>query len=190
MKGFVKILLVFVIGILSCDAVLAQSKKELEAKKAKIQKEIEQTNNQLKQVSKNKNATKEQIAALKKKIALRQSLITTINSEINEIGSEIATTSNEITNLETKLGNLKEDYTKLILYADKNKNVYQRLMFVFAASDFNQAYQRMKMNSGVCGISSYASGRNYCYKKSAEWKENRITAAGRFKNAVKTIRSF
>ncbi len=145
MKGFVKILLVFVIGILSCNTVLAQSKKELEAKKAKIQKEIEQTNNQLKQVSKNKNATKEQIAALKKKIELRQSLITTINSEINEIGSEIATTSNEITNLETKLGNLKEDYTKLILYADKNKNVYQRLMFVFAASDFNQAYQRMKM---------------------------------------------
>jgi len=145
MKGFVKILLVFVIGILSCNTVLAQSKKELEAKKAKIQKEIEQTNNQLKQVSKNKNATKEQIAALKKKIELRQSLITTINSEINEIGSEIATTSNEITNLESKLNQLKADYTKLILYADKNKNVYQRLMFVFAASDFNQAYQRMKI---------------------------------------------
>ena len=145
MKEFVKLAFVFLFGILSCDAALAQSKKELEAKKAKIQKEIEQTNSQLKQVSKNKNATKEQITALKKKIALRQSLITTINSEINEIGSEIATTSNEITNLETKLGNLKEDYTKLILYADKNKNVYQRLMFVFAASDFNQAYQRMKM---------------------------------------------
>jgi septal ring factor EnvC (AmiA/AmiB activator) len=145
MKGFVKLAFVFLFGILSCDAALAQSKKELEAKKAKIQKEIEQTNSQLKQVSKNKNATKEQITALKKKIALRQSLITTINSEINEIGNEITSTSNEITNLETKLEQLKADYTKLILYADKNKNVYQRLMFVFAASDFNQAYQRMKM---------------------------------------------
>jgi septal ring factor EnvC (AmiA/AmiB activator) len=137
--------LIFCIGILSCNVAWAQSKKELEAKKAKIQKEIEQTNNQLQQVSKNKNATKEQITALKKKIALRQSLITTINSEINEIGNEITSTSNEITNLETKLEQLKADYTKLILYADKNKNVYQRMMFVFAASDFNQAYQRMKM---------------------------------------------
>ena len=145
MKGFVKLVLIFCIGILSCNAAWAQSKKELEAKKAKIQKEIEQTNNQLQQVSKNKNATKEQITALKKKIALRQSLITTINSEINEIGNEITSTSNEITNLETKLEQLKSDYTKLILYADKNKNVYQRLMFVFAANDFNQAYQRMKM---------------------------------------------
>jgi septal ring factor EnvC (AmiA/AmiB activator) len=145
MKGFVKLIFLFYIGILSCHSAWAQSKKELEAKKAKIQKEIEQTNNQLQQVSKNKNATKEQITALKKKIQLRQSLITTINSEINEIGSEIETTSNEITGLETKLANLKEDYTKLILYADKNKNVYQRLMFVFAASDFNQAYQRMKI---------------------------------------------
>lgn len=145
MKGFVKIIIVFVFGILSCNSSWAQSKKELEAKKAKIQKEIEQTNAQLNQVSKNKNATKEQITALKKKIELRQSLITTINSEINEIGDEITSTSNEITNLETKLDQLKADYTKLILYADKNKNVYQRLMFVFAASDFNQAYQRMKV---------------------------------------------
>ena len=145
MKGFVKVVIVFVFGIVSCDAALAQSKKELEAKKAKIQKEIEQTNAQLNQVSKNKNATKEQIAALKKKIALRQSLITTINSEIDEIGNEITTTNKEITNLESKLDQLKADYTKLILYADKNKNVYQRLMFVFAASDFNQAYQRMKI---------------------------------------------
>jgi septal ring factor EnvC (AmiA/AmiB activator) len=145
MKGFVKLILIFCIGILSCNVAWAQSKKELEAKKAKIQKEIEQTNSQLKQVSKNKNATKEQITALKKKIALRQSLITTINSEINEIGNEITSTSNEITNLETKLEQLKADYTKLILYADKNKNVYQRLMFVFAANDFNQAYQRIKI---------------------------------------------
>ena len=145
MKGFVKLAFVFLLGILSCDVALAQSKKELEAKKAKIQKEIEQTNAQLNQVSKNKNATKEQITALKKKIALRQSLITTINSEINEIGNEITSTSNEITNLETKLEQLKADYTKLILYADKNKNVYQRLMFVFAANDFNQAYQRIKI---------------------------------------------
>jgi septal ring factor EnvC (AmiA/AmiB activator) len=145
MKGFVKLFLVFFIGILSCNSSLAQSKKELEAKKAKIQKEIEQTNAQLNQVFKNKNATKEQITALKKKIELRQSLITTINSEINEIGNEIATTGKAIADLETKLEQLKSDYTKLILFADKNKNVYQRLMFVFGANDFNQAYQRMKL---------------------------------------------
>jgi hypothetical protein len=145
MKGFVKLFLVLVIGMLSCDAALAQSKKELEAKKLKIQKEIEQTNNQLQQVSKNKNATKEQITALKKKIELRKSLITTINSEITSIGDEIATTTNEISDLENKLAQLKADYTKLILFADKNKNVYQRLMFVFGANDFNQAFQRMKL---------------------------------------------
>ena len=145
MKGFVKLCFILLVGILSCDASWAQTKKELESKKAKIQKEIEQTNAQLKQVSQNKNATKEQIDALKKKIALRQSLITTINSEIGEIGTEITSTSNEIISLESKLDRLKIDYTKLILYANKNKNVYQRLMFVFAANDFNQAYQRMKM---------------------------------------------
>ncbi|CAN5618852.1 peptidoglycan DD-metalloendopeptidase family protein [soil metagenome] len=121
-----------------------QGKKDLEAKKAKIQKEIEFTNRQLQIVSKNKSATADQLDALRKKISLRQSLIGTINTEISSLGGAIDNTSKEITSLEQQMLKLRSDYAEMIRYAYKNRNVYQRLMFIFAAEDFNQAYRRLK----------------------------------------------
>ncbi len=124
--------------------VFPQNKKDLENKKARLQKEIEFTNKQLQIVAKNKSATAEQLAALRKKIQLRESLIGTINAEINSIGGQIEQTSKEITSLEEQLARLKHDYAEMVRYAYKNRNVYQRMMFVFAADDFNQAYRRLK----------------------------------------------
>lgn len=121
-----------------------QSKKELERKREKLQKEIEETSQLLKKVSKNKNVSLAQVETLKKKIRLREDLIRTVNSEINSLGGQIVSTSKEIQSLENQLQNLKEEYADMILFAYKNKNQYQQLMFVFASNDFNQAYKRMK----------------------------------------------
>ncbi len=130
--------------IFSATFGFAQSKKELENRKAKIQKEIDFTNKQLQIVTKNKSATQEQLQALRKKISLREALIGTINSEINSLGGEIASTTQEIGHLETEMTRLKREYAEMIRFAYKNKNVYQRMMFVFASDDFNQAYKRVK----------------------------------------------
>ena len=144
MNAFVKRYLVVCIFIVLPFIAFSQSKKELESRKAKIQKEIDFTNKQLQIVTQNKSATAEQLAALRKKIELRQSLIGTINSEINTLGGEIENTSKEIVSLEEQMSQLKTEYAAMIRYAYHNRNVYQRLMFVFAAQDFNQAYSRLK----------------------------------------------
>lgn len=139
-----RILWMIVVLMITIGQINAQSKKDLEAKKARIQKEIDFTNKQLKIVEKNKNATAEQLGALRKKIQLREALIGTINGEIRSLGGEIETTSKEIGNLESQLQKLRNEYAAMIRYAYKNRNVYQQMMFVFAAADFNQAYKRMK----------------------------------------------
>ena len=141
MKGYAK--LIFILWLLPAIALAQSSKKELELKKQKLQKEIDFTNNQLKIVSKNKNATKEQLQALQKKIKLREQLIGTINGEISSLGGQIENTNKEIVSLEEKMKRLKAAYADMVRYAYKNRNIYQRLMFVFAADDFNQAYKRI-----------------------------------------------
>lgn len=143
MKGCTKHLLVYILLILSCPAFSQQTKGDLEKRKEKIQREIEFTNKQLQIVTKNKSATKEQLEALQKKIKLREQLIGTINSEINALGGQIAHTANEISTMESKMQRLKASYARMIQYAYQNRNIYQRLMFVFAAADFNQAYKRI-----------------------------------------------
>ncbi len=143
MKGCIKHWLVYILLFFAAPGFSQQSKKELEKRKEKIQREIDFTNKQLQIVTKNKSATKEQLETLQKKIKLREQLIGTINGEIQALGGQIAHTTNEITTLEDKMQHLKESYAGMIRFANKNRNVYQRLMFVFAAADFNQAYKRI-----------------------------------------------
>lgn len=143
MKGCIKHWLVYILLFFAAPGFSQQSKKDLEKRKEKIQREIDFTNKQLQIVTKNKSATKEQLETLQKKIKLREQLIGTINGEIQALGGQIAHTTNEITTLEDKMQHLKESYAGMIRFANKNRNVYQRLMFVFAAADFNQAYKRI-----------------------------------------------
>lgn len=121
----------------------AQTKRELEQRKEKLQKEINEANKELERLTKSKTATLAQIETIKKKIKARTELINTISSEINLLDKEINQTGQNISSLEDQMKKLKEDYANMIVYAQRNNNRYQRLHFVLAANDFNQAYKRM-----------------------------------------------
>src|SRR5947199_282582 len=43
-----------------------------------------------------------------------------------------------------QLDQLKKEYASMVLFAYRNKSAYNKLMFIFAAKDFNQAYKRLK----------------------------------------------
>jgi murein hydrolase activator len=122
----------------------AQTKKELEKRKEDLRKEIEYTNKLLNEVQKNKQATLSTLTTLRKKISARVELIRTINQEINLYNEEIDKVTDEIRELEQEIGRLKEEYAKMIYFAYINQNAYQRLAFIFASHDFNQAYKRIK----------------------------------------------
>lgn len=122
----------------------AQSKKNLQLKRDRIQKEINEANKQLELLSKSKTVKLSQLDALKKKIRLRKELINTVNSEISSLGNEIEKTGVEIKSLEEEMIKLKSSYANMIRFAYKNQDRYQRLMFIFASTDFNQAYKRIK----------------------------------------------
>lgn len=135
--------LLLLLGVIICSGQI-QSKKDLEKRRAKLQKEIDETNRMLQATSRNKNRSMAELQALNKKIRVRQELISTINSEIDALGGQINETNQEIISLEDKMAELKRNYANMILYAYRNQNEYQRLMFVFASADFNQAYKRLK----------------------------------------------
>ncbi|TAF78469.1 MAG: peptidase M23, partial [Sphingobacteriales bacterium] len=124
--------------------VLAQTRADLERKKAQLNKDIEMINNTLKQTSTDKRVTLKQLNDLRTQIRLREEKISTINSEVRLLSGEINESVNNVRNLNTQLGQLKKDYSAMILFAQKNQSAYSKLMYVFAADNFNQAYMRMK----------------------------------------------
>lgn len=121
-----------------------QTKEDLQNKKRQLTKEIEQTNRILRETQKNKKATLTQLNALIKQIEVREKLINTISSEIRALEGQIGKTNSEIDQLRAELEQLKLEYAAMIKFAYRNQSSYNKLMFVFAANNFNQAYKRLK----------------------------------------------
>ena len=81
----------FTVLILLVLPSFSQTKKELENKKKKLQKEIRLTNRLLKETRKNKDLSVDELLKLKSKINSRSDLISTMNSEMRLINKEINT---------------------------------------------------------------------------------------------------
>lgn len=142
MKYFKSFFIIFLLffGI----QLFAQSRSELEKRKAQLNKDIEMINNTLQKTSLDKRVTLKQLNALRTQIRLRVEKINTINSEIRLLDGQINENTNQVRSLQSQLGQLKSDYAAMVRFAQKNQGSYSKLMYIFAAKDFNQAYKRMK----------------------------------------------
>lgn len=139
-----KTALLLVIAIFLCSTAFAQSSKELKRKKEALQREIELAQRNLNKTTSGKKLTLGQINAIKAQIRLRQEKIATINSEMKNLDQQIHENTNKVQNLKGRLAELKKEYAAMIRFAQRNRNSYDKMMFIFAASDFNQAYKRIK----------------------------------------------
>ncbi|HLO90752.1 MAG TPA: peptidoglycan DD-metalloendopeptidase family protein [Lentimicrobium sp.] len=142
--NFFRFLAVIAFMAISVNGSSQDKKSQLEARKAKIEEEINYTNKLLSETKKSKQASLNQVVLLNKKILKRQELINAISGEIGQIDQKINQTNDTIIELTQTIKSLKEEYARMIYYAQKNRNSYTRLMFIFSAENFNQAYQRLK----------------------------------------------
>ncbi|MFC3560097.1 murein hydrolase activator EnvC family protein, partial [Pedobacter jamesrossensis] len=93
---------------------------------------------------------------------MRQDKIGTINSEIKNLDSQISQNTNTVHTLQGQLGDLKKEYAGMIRFAQRNRNSYDKMMFIFAAKDFNQAYKRIKY---LQQFSQYRKKTSRLYRK-------------------------
>jgi len=144
MNESIRIFLLALFIFLFTSVCFSQSKKDLENKKSQLQKEINLTNKLLDETKKNKKLSLNQLVTLNQKITIRQELIKTINVEILVLDRQINENFAIIESMSKDLEQLKKEYARMIYHAYKNQNEYNRLMFIFSAKDFNQAYMRLK----------------------------------------------
>lgn len=121
-----------------------QSSAELKRRKDALTREIEELNRTLNQTSSNKKLSLKQINALNTKIKLRERKINTINSEIRLLDNQIDENTSAVRSLQSQLNQLRKDYAEMVRFAQRNQSAYSKLMFIFAADNFNQAYKRLK----------------------------------------------
>jgi septal ring factor EnvC (AmiA/AmiB activator) len=121
-----------------------QDKKQLQAKKIKLQKEIRQINNLLSKTKKDEKNLLSRLGDINKKIEIRQSLINTINKESLTFTKEINKNKKEIIVLENQLKVLKKELSNMVVQTYKTKIKQNKLLFLLSADNFSQAYKRMQ----------------------------------------------
>jgi septal ring factor EnvC (AmiA/AmiB activator) len=127
-----------------CQKTKGKSKKQLQSEITSLQKEITTANQLLKKTKKDKEMTLNEVNLLDKKIKQREQLIKAYNEQIAVLDEEINAGQSNIKTLNADLGKLRKEYAKMLTFANKNRSHYDKLGFVFASQNFNQAFRRLR----------------------------------------------
>jgi len=140
---FLKVLLVLLfVGI--AFTVKAQSSAELKRQRDVLTQQLEELNREYQTTANSKKTTLKQLRLLKEQISLREEKINNINSQVRNLDNQISESNNAVHNLQNQLDQLKKEYAAMVLFTYRNQSAYNKLMFIFASNDFNQAYKRLK----------------------------------------------
>ncbi len=156
----------------------------LKAKRQKLEKEISYTNKLLARVNKNKKNTVYELQLINNRINMRHRLIAVLKKEITSLTENITITKLTINNLDNHLDTLRKEYANIAWYLYKNDNSYNRLIFLFSARDFNQAYQRLRY---LDEISAYIRKEAKRITNLEKQKTNRLNKLKQDKIEKKTL---
>ena len=135
------VLIAFIVSFNSLQAQIS-TQKQLEEKKALLNKELKVINALLFTNKQRKTAAFNDVENLNYKIERKQELIKLTNQQINLLNQEIANNSKSLEKLETDLFEVKEAYKEMILKSFKSKSGKNRLMFILSSETFFQALKR------------------------------------------------
>ena len=121
-----------------------ETARELEAKRKQLEKEIEYTNQMIAETRKSKQVNVNELKLLNSRINKRNELLATLKKEISYIDTRIDLNELTISKLNKELSALKKEYARVVYFAYKHHTAYNKLIYLFSADDFNQAYQRLR----------------------------------------------
>jgi len=139
------VLTIFFIGISTLGmAQGGDQQRQLEQRKAEIQKEIRELNALIKGENSKEKTVLNKIADSKTKIQLSEKLIATTNKQTRLITDDIYLNQLKINKLRRELVVLKEDYADMLVQAYKSRGDQSRIMFILSSENFLQAYKRLQ----------------------------------------------
>ncbi|MBE8712753.1 peptidase M23 [Sphingobacterium sp. KB22] len=141
---FKKIVASISLLFLCVGITFAQSSLELKKQREKIDSEIAELQKIIRAKTQEKLLSQKEVSALSRQLDLREDKISTINSELRVLNNQISKNNQAVSSLKAELEKMRKDYEKMILFAFRNKNAYNKMMFIFASKDFNQGFKRVK----------------------------------------------
>jgi len=121
-----------------------QDINSLRSQREKSLADISQTEELLRKTQDTKKNELQNLKLTNRKITVRNKVISGISNEISLLDKRIKENKASIDTLTSEIAALKLDYGNVIQKTYLNRNAYHRSQYIFASSDFNQAFKRLK----------------------------------------------
>lgn len=122
----------------------ANQRKALEQQRKELVKKIQETKKVLEETRNKQNKTLADLKVISRQIENREKIINNVADEIAMLEKQIVDQQVVISALRDDMTRLKQDYGKSLAGAYKQRNVYDKVMFIFSAQSFNQAVKRIQ----------------------------------------------
>ena len=136
------ILVIIMAGMLCPVPAYSQNTKVQEARKARLQKEIEIIDSQLRTNASKSSSALNRLALVRKKMDARKELLEESDRQIAGFTKAIGAMEKEIKAAQQRLDTLSEYYTRLVRSAYKNRNTKVWYMYILASDNLGQAFRR------------------------------------------------
>jgi murein hydrolase activator len=137
-----KIIPFLLLLLLAGAAIAQQSRKDLEEKRKKLLRDIEQTSGLLKQTKEDKEATLSRYVTLQRQIHKREQLVETLKAEMSYLLDNIERTATVVVALSDDTERLKQEYANIARHAYRQKLMRSDWLFLLSAKSFNDAFRR------------------------------------------------
>ena len=149
MKNVISIVLLL---YMAQQAYAQQDQNQLKREQQKLEKRISNTKKLLNKVKNNSQASLNEIRLIENQIKSREALVNLFDNQVRSAEMKIVQKKMEIKRLRAKLTQLKQQYRKMFLYAYKHRGNYNKVMYLLAASDYNEALRRNRYLKKVAAV--------------------------------------
>ena len=129
-----------------------QDQNQLKREQQKLEKRISNTKKLLNKVKNNSQASLNEIRLIENQIRSREALVNLFDNQVRSAEMKIVQKKMEIRRLRTKLTQLKQQYRKMFLYAYKHRGNYNKVMYLLASTDYNEALRRNRYLKKVAAV--------------------------------------
>ena len=117
-------------------------------------------------------------------ISRRQRSIDSIQHDIYHISDDIDMLSMQLENLQEMLEERKKSYIKSMQYMARNHTIGSKLMFIFSAENFSQAYRRMRFMKDYATYQRTQGEALKEQRKRVAEKQRQLSDAKRYKHVL------
>ncbi len=121
-----------------------RNKLNLQREKQRNLTKIKETEKIISETTEQKKTSLGELSAVNQRIRQQENLITSITNEISLLENDINENNQIVMVLELDLTKLREEYTAMLLTAQKVSGKADKLMFLFSAHSFDQFLMRLK----------------------------------------------